>query len=557
VSPLSPALRPDCPRNTGANAATTREGLRLWNHSASLHYGQVACVAPKQPSQHRRHASESLRSNIANATQRRLASGPVGAKIPGVSNTVRESPKALTAPPDDTILANKAESPAMVAGRPTDGKAGKKANAANGNNTIMNISRILLLAGIVLIQVSGANAQFGNLGNLINKNLNSLNTNNTTNGTAPTTPAVQNDQQATPPATVPATQNDQSQTPTKPSATSNVDVPPQNGKAYKTLNFGDNAEIVENKLAEIIDAKPMDPNNPFHHDPGSGSIDPNRAYDDGRFGETFSRSLFDTDAEYEPNKFNYQHGEFPDNFKPLMDYFKEQVGITVLNGGNNAFSLNCFLLNRKPQGHAELTIVEVSYLTFDLNKLLDGFRQNYPNARERRRPYRIESTMYPGVFLEFERTLFSDINPERRATLSIPTDKFTFTFTELSKLSQDQLAVWDRLMTQDGKTSQRNEYVESVKTSLLGLVKDIESGKGRNLGNYSDPNAMALDALTYQGWYEANREYEPIIYGRPNAIFASKQILGYYMNVYMKSIQDEAQKQSSQLKKQSDAANGF
>jgi hypothetical protein len=28
VSSLSPGLRPGCPRNTGANAATTREGLR-------------------------------------------------------------------------------------------------------------------------------------------------------------------------------------------------------------------------------------------------------------------------------------------------------------------------------------------------------------------------------------------------------------------------------------------------------------------------------------------------------------------------------------------------
>jgi len=74
VSSLSPALRPRCPRNTGANAATTREGLRHWNHSASLHYGQVACVAPKHPSQHRRHASESLRSNITkpNANTRTL-----------------------------------------------------------------------------------------------------------------------------------------------------------------------------------------------------------------------------------------------------------------------------------------------------------------------------------------------------------------------------------------------------------------------------------------------------------------------------------------------------
>lgn len=357
----------------------------------------------------------------------------------------------------------------------------------------MNVIRMLVVVGFVLIQVSGANAQFGGVGNLLNKKLNTQNTNSSANATTPPATPPQNNQSATPPPNVPVAQNDQNATVAKPAVTPDADASQQKAKAYKTLNFGDNAEIVENKLGEIIDAKPVDYNNPFHHDPGSGSIDSNETYDDDRFGETFSRSLFDTDAEYEPNKFNHQHGEFPESFKPLMNYFKHDVGITVLRGGNNVISLNCFLLNSKPHGNGGLAIVEVSYLTFDLDKLVEGFMQNYPNAKKQAKSYKIESTMYPGVFLEFERTFFSDINQDRRATLSIPTKKFTFTFTELSKLSNEQLGVWDSLMTKDGKTTQRNEYYESMKTAFLGFVKDIESEKS---------TGPRLEPLTYQGWYD-------------------------------------------------------
>jgi hypothetical protein len=76
-----------------------------------------------------------------------------------------------------------------------------------GKNAIMNIIRMLVIVGFVLIQVGDANAQFGNLGNLINKKLNNLNTPtnqppntnpNTTSNNQP--PADQSNNPQNPPA---------------------------------------------------------------------------------------------------------------------------------------------------------------------------------------------------------------------------------------------------------------------------------------------------------------------------------------------------------------------
>ena len=234
-----------------------------------------------------------------------------------------------------------------------------------------------------------------------------------------------------------------------------TDAASQGVKAYKTLNFGDNTETVEHKLSEIVAGGKEDVKFPEYID----------------HGETFWRALFDTDAEYEPYKYNATLSSQSEKLQSLMLYFKQTVGIDVLSFDNDAFSVICYELNGKNSpGNGGLAVVEVSYQTFDLAKLVDGFMQNYPNAGKENKSYKIESTTYPGVFLEFERTYFLDINPERRATLSIPTGTFTFQFTEPSKLSKEQLAVWQRLMAQNDKADV-NEYFASVKASLSGAHK--------------------------------------------------------------------------------------
>ena len=307
-------------------------------------------------------------------------------------------------------------------------------------------------------------------------------------------------------------------------------VSPRIVKAYKTLNFGDNADTVEHKLTEIVAN-------------GNERTDIDNVF----LNEIFWRSLFDTDAEYEPYKYDATHSTQSDKLESLMHYFRETVGGEVLSCGNTAISVNCYQLGIglntiHPQEHGGLAIVAVSYKVFDSDKLVDGFMQNFPNAQKENKSYRIESTMYPGVFLEFERTMFSDINPDRRATLSIPTEKFAVSFTELSKLSKDQLVAWETLMTQNDKTNV-NEYFESVKTSLLELTKSMESEK-------------SLDSLTYQGWYNSG-QYAQTIYGAPSAVFASKQILGSHMNNYRQSFEDEDQKEKAKLKKESESSTGF
>jgi hypothetical protein len=149
----------------------------------------------------------------------------------------------------------------------------------------------------------------------------------------------------------------------------------------------------------------------------------------------------------------------------------------------------------------------------------------------------------------------SDINSDRRAKLSIPTGTFTFSFTDLSKLSKEQLAIWDasrkEAIVQDGKIPEMEEYFESVKTSIVELEKSMKSDK--KLDDYS------LTTLGWAGEFQngSHKSYDPIIYGDPSAIFASKQILDPLMNNYRKSIEDEDQKEKAKLKQQSDSSSGF
>ncbi|MGB7748686.1 MAG: hypothetical protein WBN75_15535 [Verrucomicrobiia bacterium] len=388
---------------------------------------------------------------------------------------------------------------------------------------------------------------FDKLNNAINSPISIVNTNTPNQGTATNQP-LQNIQVTNTNAAVPV--NDTVKTP-QPSAdavlqTNNAESQSgqtanalsQNVKAYKTLVFGDNTVTVEKKLPEIIVG-------------AQGTIN-----DDNNLlleSETFWRSLFDSDAEYEPYKYDHTHGTQSDKLQPLMRYFKEKVGVGRRSLGNSAIDVDCYLLGvglntTHPKEHGGLAIVEVTYRTSDISNLVETFMQNFPDAQKKNRSYRVESTLYPGVFLEFERTLFSDVNQDRRATLSIPTGKFTFLFTELSKLSEDQLALWDKAMTQDGKTKQRNEYYESMKTSLLGFAKDTETEK---------PTQLILDPLTYQGWYEANGEYEPIIFGAPCAVFASKTILDSHMNKYRQTVEAKDKADKAKLKKESESSTGF
>ena len=319
----------------------------------------------------------------------------------------------------------------------------------------------------------------------------------------------------------------------------NANSSPQKVKAFKTLNFGDDAKTVKSKLIEIVGG-PV----------GLETDGPSK------FSETVWGSLFDTEAEYESSK------TMPDKkliisrpdeqSKTLEQYLKDTIGVEVISSKNSAVSVNCYQLGQwlNKKGDDELAIVEVSYITFDLDKLIAGFTQNYPNVQKENRTYKFESETFPGIFLEFERAYLSDVNPDRRAKLSIPTGKFNFVFTDPSKLSKDQLAIWQAAMAADGKTSQLNEYYESVKASILGLAGKMESAK--KLDDYS------LTILGFSHGTGSNSAYyESVIYGAPTAIFASKQILGLHMNNYRQSIESKDQAEKAKLKKESESSTGF
>ena len=62
-APQEPALVRHVPLHSlchaGRSAATRKSVAGFWGHHfAALHYGQIACVAPKNPSRHSRHASD-------------------------------------------------------------------------------------------------------------------------------------------------------------------------------------------------------------------------------------------------------------------------------------------------------------------------------------------------------------------------------------------------------------------------------------------------------------------------------------------------------------------
>jgi hypothetical protein len=89
-------------------------------------------------------------------------------------------------------------------------------------------------------------------------------------------------------------------------AQSRPEVSPQVVKAYRTLSFGDNTETVDRKLAEIV---------------GEEHAKSTIAETDIYHSETFWRSLFDTDAEYEPYRYDATHSTQSDKLESLMKYF--------------------------------------------------------------------------------------------------------------------------------------------------------------------------------------------------------------------------------------------
>jgi hypothetical protein len=203
----------------------------------------------------------------------------------------------------------------------------------------------------------------------------------------------------------------------------------QPAKAYKTLNFGDDRETVERKLADIV-ADGKQENAPPEYIEHT---------------DTLWKSLFDTAQEYEPYKFDGTRSTQSDKLSSLMRCFQESVGVEVSSCRNSAFSVTCYLLNNKPKhGNDGLAVVEVSYErartsraagpmpSEDPNKLTETLTQSFPNARKDSKSYQIESTVFPGLFLVYNRIFYLDVGQNRKAVLSIPTQEFSFAFTEPS-----------------------------------------------------------------------------------------------------------------------------
>ncbi len=300
----------------------------------------------------------------------------------------------------------------------------------------MNAYRMLVVVGIVLIQVSGANAQLNSLDSQTGQNTNAS---------------------------------------------------PQVVKAFKTLNFGDDTQTVKDKLGAILGNDPLDQS--FY-----------RQNDD----EVFWKALFNSDAEYEPYKYDGDvTSDQSDKFQSLRRYF----GLELVSGKNDVIWVRCFQLNGngrlndkgevENKGFGGLAVVQVIYIKSDLDKLVAGFGQNYPNARKENKHYKTELLpSYPGAFLEYDETIYSDTNQDRRAELLFPAGKNTVTYTDKCQLSES-----DKALLSDKVTN-------------------------------TPPNV-------------------------PQAIIASKKIIDFHMNNYRQSIEATDQAQKAKAKKEADSSSGF
>jgi hypothetical protein len=182
----------------------------------------------------------------------------------------------------------------------------------------------------------------------------------------------------------------------------------------------------------------------------------------------------------------------------------------VVSGKNEAIEVNCFALDvmRQDQlGHPinteilqddlGLVVVEITYVTFNTEKLVADFSKNFPNARKETKHEKVELLpLYPGAFIEYDKPVFSDVNQERRATLTLSPEKITTTFAPSSTLS------------------------ESDKTLVLEQVKKQK------------PDA-------------------------PTVVFASKRILDLHMNNFRKAIAAADQAKKDKAKKAAESSSGF
>jgi hypothetical protein len=255
-------------------------------------------------------------------------------------------------------------------------------------------------------------------------------------------------------------------------------------------------------------------------------------------------ALFDADEERKA--FTSQ----PNNRGAFAKYLNETVGVEIISSKNSALSIDCYqmgkwLENNPNGGDGKLAIVVISYKTTDLDKLVAGFMDAYPSALREYRRGKVQSTVFPGVFLEFQKPYLRDVTGELRALLFLPAGTFTFTFTELTNLSQPQATVWEALMNQDGKTSQLSDYFATVKGSLLDAARQMNSAK--KLDDYS---------LTLVGWQQSE-VLSSEIYGQPVAVFCSRPVLDNYLNTYRRSVGPAEKEKRENLKKEADSATKF
>ncbi len=169
--------------------------------------------------------------------------------------------------------------------------------------------------------------------------------------------------------------------------------------------------------------------------------------------------------------------------------------------------------------------------------------QAFPNATKTNIYITMGNELLPGLSCEIEYALCEAVSPDVQAELLATTGKVNFTFTELSKLSKEQLSVWEVLSQQSGKAQNVNEYYDLTKARYVEVLKNVQSK--------AEPHVD----FRYDGWDQGVAQ---LVYdGSAHSQFTSRQILGFHMKNYRRYMEDKAQKEKDALKKRLDNSNGF
>jgi hypothetical protein len=185
---------------------------------------------------------------------------------------------------------------------------------------------------------------------------------------------------------------------------------PEGTKAYRTLNFGDSDEVVNDKLQEMFDGGRVIPDGPM--------LDMSRE---------FWSAIFPIEAEFAPFKEQCENGDTSKEFGALYQYFRDQVGVTMPQGLSDSLKIRCYTFGGKAvKQHTGLALVQVQFIKIDRAALISRFTESYPGCQQETQELRIPSDLHPGVEMVFTVKNYRAVTATTTAQLTVYPGQYQF-----------------------------------------------------------------------------------------------------------------------------------